>query len=128
MLLVDCIHDIHSGYSKWPFLGSWPKKQKEAESVKERKKNKSQVPAGDDDYGGRMFDVWKSLSPPLNVNKQLAAVTNTDKREINCGDRQTHTERGRKRGKMITADTKRERTRGAEIEGRRQRQEMKVKR
>lgn len=96
VLLVCCIHDAHPGYSKWPLLGSWPKKQKEAESAKERKKNKSQVPAGDDDYGRRMFDVWKSLSAPLNVNKQLAAVTNTDKREINCGDRQMRTERGGK--------------------------------
>lgn len=35
----------------------------------------------------------KSLSPPLNINKQPAAVTNTDKREINCGDRDAYRER-----------------------------------
>lgn len=40
-----------------------------------------------------MFDVWKSLSPPLNINKQPAADTNTDKREINCGDRDAYRER-----------------------------------
>lgn len=74
-------------------IGIWPKKQKETESVSERKNNKYQVPAGDDGYGGGMFDVCKSLSPPLNINKQPAAVTNTDKREINCGDRDAYREK-----------------------------------
>ncbi len=75
-------------------LGSWPKKTKGYRlRERERKKNKSQVPAGDDDFGRGVFDVWKSLSPPLNINKQPAAVTNTDKREINCGDRDTYRER-----------------------------------
>lgn len=64
-----------------------------SERERERKKNKFQVPAGDDDYGRGMFDVWKSLSPPLNINKQPAAVTNTDKREINRGDRDAYRER-----------------------------------
>ncbi|KAK1904069.1 Protein ENL, partial [Dissostichus eleginoides] len=50
------------------------------------------MPAGDDDYSRGVFEVWKSLSPPLNINKQLAAVTNTDKREINCGDRDAYRE------------------------------------
>lgn len=81
--------------------------------MRERKKNKFQVPAGDDDYGRGMFDVWKSLSPPLNINKQPAAVTNTDKREINCGDRDTYRER-EKEGKMIATETKRGRKRGRE--------------
>ena len=72
-----------------------------------RKKNKSEVPAGDDDYGRGMFDVWKSLSPPLNINKQPAAVTNTDKREINCGDRDAY--QGEERGKMITQQIQRRR-------------------
>lgn len=63
--------------------------------MREKKKNKSQVPAGDDDYGRGVFDVWKSLSPPLNINKQSTAVTNTDKREINCGDRDAY--RGREK-------------------------------
>lgn len=61
--------------------------------MREEKKNKFQVPAGDDDDGRGMFDVWKSLSPPLNINKQLTAVANTDKREINCGDRDTYGDR-----------------------------------
>ena len=44
---------------------SWPKQHKRAESVRERKKNKFQVPAGDDDDdddGRGMFDVWKFVS------------------------------------------------------------------
>lgn len=77
-------------------------KYKGDESVREEKKNKFQVPAGDDDGGRGMFDVWKSLSPPLNINKQLTSVASTDKREINCGDRDIWTYGGRKRGKMIT--------------------------
>lgn len=71
------------------------------ESAREReRKNKCLVPAGDeeeDDYGRGMFDVWNSLSPPLNINKHLTAVTNTDKREINDED-STHTERAGKTG------------------------------
>lgn len=51
------------------------------------------MPAGDDTDDRRMFDVWKSLSPPLNINKLPSAGTNTDKREINCGDRDTFRER-----------------------------------
>lgn len=54
------------------------------------------MPAGDDDYGRGMFDVWTSLSPPLNVNKQPAAVTNTDKREINWEVRDTYREKEEK--------------------------------
>ena len=57
----------------------------------EREKEK-QMPAGDDDYSRGVFEVCKSLSPPLNINKQLAAVTNTDTREINCGDRDAYRE------------------------------------
>lgn len=74
-------------------VACWSKTQKETESVRKRKKNKSQLPAGDDDNGSGMFDVWKSLSPPLNINKQPAAVTEADKREINCGDRDAYREK-----------------------------------
>lgn len=63
------------------------------------------MPAGDDDYGSGVFDVWKCLSPPLNINKQSTAVTNTDKREINRGGRDPYQER-KKEGKCITTDTK----------------------
>lgn len=94
MFLVYSILDIHFQYMAVP-IGSWHKKQKQTKSAGERKKNKSHVPAGDDDYGRGTFDVWKSLSPPLNINKQPAAVTNTDKREINCGDRDAYRERGK---------------------------------
>lgn len=99
------------------FIGGWPKTQKETESVRERKKNKSQVPAGDDDYGRGMFDVWKGLSPPLNINKQPTAVTNTDKREINRGERDTYRER-EEEGKMITTDKDREGKKREEKRGR----------
>jgi len=44
------------------FSIGWPKQQKGAESVGERKENKFQVPAGDYDDGRGMFDVWKSLT------------------------------------------------------------------
>lgn len=41
---------------------------------------------------GRLM-CGKVYFPPPNINKQGAAVTNTDKREINCGDRGAYHER-----------------------------------
>lgn len=44
-----------------------------------------------------------------NINKPPAAVSNTDKREINCGDGRIP--RGEERGKMNATDTLRRRRR-----------------
>lgn len=74
-----------------------------------------------------MFDVWKSLSPPLNINKQLTAVANTDKREINCGDRHiwTEGERGEKSSQQNQRGEDGKVGRGRNGEGEEKKEELK---
>lgn len=80
---VYCIHDVQETQNK------------DAGSMRDRKKKAHMAAGEDDDYGRGVFDVWKRLPPPLNINKQRTAVTSADKREINSRDRDTCRERRR---------------------------------
>jgi len=76
MFMVFILVSVNGNFYR--YLAQKAKRDRISEA--EGRKNKYRVPAGDDDYDFGVFDVWKSLSPPRNINKQPAAVTNTDKR------------------------------------------------